>query len=108
MTASQVYINDCEEGQSHALAPQSLMAAAITLVLSVLLAFALWKITKRLPRPNLPLPPGPRGWPIIGNLFQIPRDFEHETYHGLALRLDAHVRLEAERVDHRNEAVDAI
>ena len=60
------------------------MAATITLVLSVLLAFVLWKTAKRLLRPNLPLPPGPRGWPIIGNLFQIPKDFEHETYHAWA------------------------
>jgi hypothetical protein len=57
------------------------MAVAITLVLSVLLAFVLWKTAKRLLRPNLPLPPGPKGWPIIGNLLQIPKDFEHETYH---------------------------
>jgi hypothetical protein len=60
------------------------MTAAITLALSVLLAFVLWKTAKQLLHPNLPLPPGPKGWPIIGNLLQIPKDFEHETYHAWA------------------------
>jgi hypothetical protein len=25
-------------------------------------------------------PPGPKGWPIIGNLFDMPRTYEWETY----------------------------
>jgi hypothetical protein len=59
------------------------MAAATTLGLSILF-LVLWKSVKRLLRPNLPLPPGPNGWPIIGNLLQIPKDFEHETYRAWA------------------------
>lgn len=30
---------------------------------------------------GLPLPPGPKGLPLIGNLLDMPKDFEWETYH---------------------------
>jgi hypothetical protein len=30
---------------------------------------------------SLPLPPGPKGWPIIGNLLDMPTEFEWKTYH---------------------------
>ena len=30
---------------------------------------------------NLPLPPGPKGWPLIGNLQDIPSHPEWITYH---------------------------
>ena len=63
---------------------RNLMAAAIILLLSILLAFVLWKSIKRIRRLNSPLPPGPKGWPIIGNLLQIPKDFEYETYRAWA------------------------
>ncbi|KXN82774.1 O-methylsterigmatocystin oxidoreductase [Leucoagaricus sp. SymC.cos] len=30
---------------------------------------------------SLPLPPGPKGWPVIGNLLDMPVEFEWKTYH---------------------------
>ncbi len=30
---------------------------------------------------NLPLPPGPKGWPLIGNLLDMPSHSEWVTYH---------------------------
>ncbi|TEB29677.1 O-methylsterigmatocystin oxidoreductase [Coprinellus micaceus] len=35
---------------------------------------------RRNPR-RLPLPPGPRGWPIVGNSYQIPKTRPWEAYH---------------------------
>ena len=32
-------------------------------------------------RSSLPLPPGPKGLPVIGNLLDMPTSFEWETYH---------------------------
>lgn len=33
------------------------------------------------PYASLPLPPGPKGWPVIGNLFDMPTGFEWKTFH---------------------------
>jgi hypothetical protein len=49
------------------------------LVALFLLAIALhWRCTKH--HKDLPLPPGPKRWPLIGGLLQMPTTFEWETY----------------------------
>jgi hypothetical protein len=50
---------------------------ALTLLAAVVL---LWRRSKQLHKDSAPLPPGPKRWPIIGSLLQMPRTFEHETY----------------------------
>ncbi|KAF9445086.1 cytochrome P450 [Macrolepiota fuliginosa MF-IS2] len=36
---------------------------------------------------SLPLPPGPKGWPVIGNLLDMPTEFEWKTYHEWSKKL---------------------
>jgi hypothetical protein len=50
------------------------------LVLFLLAVTALlWRRSKQ-PHKDLPLPPGPKRWPFIGSLLQMPAAFEHETF----------------------------
>ncbi|KAJ1295937.1 hypothetical protein BS78_01G260700 [Paspalum vaginatum] len=42
-----------------------------TLVVSVVLCYVLFSWKKAAARRTLPLPPGPRGWPVLGNLPQL-------------------------------------
>ena len=37
-------------------------------------------VIKARQKTRLPLPPGPRGWPVIGNAFDIPKDREWLTF----------------------------
>lgn len=39
---------------------------------------------KRLSRPGLPLPPGPRGYPMVGNMLNIPKELPWKTFQGWA------------------------
>ncbi|KAI0260943.1 cytochrome P450 [Gloeopeniophorella convolvens] len=57
------------------------MAPSLSLVdaIAVLLALALAHFLRK-KRTPLPLPPGPKGWPLIGNLFDIPRKDTAQTY----------------------------
>jgi len=44
--------------------------------------FALYFYLKKAnPYSSLPLPPGPKGWPIIGNALDMPTEYEWKTYH---------------------------
>ena len=51
------------------------MTASILLVFGVLTFFLFILVTKLKYR-SLPLPPGPRGWPILGSFFEMPDSFE--------------------------------
>ncbi|KIK52671.1 hypothetical protein GYMLUDRAFT_100644 [Collybiopsis luxurians FD-317 M1] len=55
-----------------------ILGALIALFLSILLARRVW--IRFVVQRGLPLPPGPKGWPIIGNLFEIPKEKAHLQY----------------------------
>lgn len=44
------------------------------------IAILLLQWLKKLSRPGLPLPPGPKGYPIIGNMLDIPKDLPWKTF----------------------------
>lgn len=61
------------------MASHTLQLSPDTLALPALAIFILY--TWLFPRRNqLPTPPGPRGWPLIGNVFNIPSEFPWRIY----------------------------
>ncbi|TFK37128.1 cytochrome P450 [Crucibulum laeve] len=52
----------------------------LVLILTALVVAGYIYSRQRSNRTGLPLPPGPKKWPIIGNLLQLPTSFEWETY----------------------------
>jgi hypothetical protein len=54
-----------------------IMTYVLATFLCIVPAIVLWKLAKK---PKALLPPGPKPWPVIGNLPQMPREYEHEQY----------------------------
>jgi len=50
------------------------------LIIFLAVAWAALIYFRRASSRSLPLPPGPKRWPLIGNLLQVPRTLEWETY----------------------------
>jgi hypothetical protein len=57
------------------------MAFAAQVISIVLGVFALWFVRKVTEKKPLGRPiPGPKGWPIIGNLLDVPNEFEYKVF----------------------------
>ncbi|KAF8815161.1 cytochrome P450 [Phlegmacium glaucopus] len=53
----------------------------LDILLICLTLFLIWMFYKKNQRNRLPLPPGPAGLPLIGNLLDMPKSSEWEVYH---------------------------
>ena len=56
------------------------MWTAATYTFSLLCVYFVVKALKKFSNPRLPLPPGPKGYPIIGNILDIPAAAPWRTF----------------------------
>jgi len=57
------------------------MSFAVQVINIVLGVVALWLVKKVTEKKPLGRPiPGPKGWPIIGNLFDVPNEVEYKVF----------------------------
>ena len=57
--------------------PNMIILDLLAIISFIVTLFLRWKHR----RERLPLPPGPKKLPMVGNLFDMPRRLEWETYH---------------------------
>ena len=66
----------------------SSLGAGLVLVISLLVTYSYVQDKRRNPA-GLPYPPGPKGYPIIGNLFDLPSVFIYKHFRELSRELSA-------------------